>query len=1394
MIKSQALEINLARTKVDVEIDPEYLPIRQVMDQYFGLRQSVSSFLVEVSHPYKNWQFIVSEARSLGLNYFHLFLQHPQGVVAASKIIDLFFKALEVEKPAGVKVDAADNLLLYLQKILNEAGENKHFLELVVASMHRIATLDDDIFFLFVKSYFSIKRLVKAALELEHISTDKLNGLHGLLERYLQKAYDYWLKIDDPKQWFRQQCTDSKIPLVLDKALASITHEAILRYRQRLEMLRTAGSPGIEILQSMLELPDFNDIVRSYRRIAQQLEHTAVNPRTGIHWKVLFLFHMMNISGLAVLHEDVLRDINRTLDRLIADRDHKEIFRLIDRTFPVLQHAIGDFPATTLTCVLSLGRNVYRTGDAELVAYLITRIVELEFQTPGLQGVGNDWQIKVNPAHIQNIRVWMELIQMSPKWSTRLLSSLIVHLAVSGVFIKDTDLFGRDITRFLNSEIAPVYNLAKQLLRLFPAYFNDIGAEGQLREISTSIDELCHRRDPLIHFLRKQSHVESSNQILDFMEATIHFWATGNKEGLAAYMPPNIYEQVEQDGEFVDGVQKVIKHIEAQGVQIPRGLLDLDQDKLAEHVNKCRDVEPVDRQRVLLLVEFYKLLNQKYNLEFFDIHQHIDQLAAEAFPDLERLRVALDEHDLKSRVFKLLDFMERLKELILSDQSYQVKEDIYKKRHFTVDIPSMYGSYHELKFDAMGLTLRLEALVNVLFEELISGIELSLITKATCYQIYDRLMLFDKALKIDGISSVELERQLDLLAHSLEVKGFSFTQYLDIFKGFAQAVRNIIHDYFNNVHGDNLTRILERLSPDRIQVKFLPSECVEDTVKLHHRVSEIFFRDRIAMSLGLQQLDIFLSRILNTLFNQSSKLPKAKLQLLLNYDPQRAMTSLERPNGLATGIIYLGNKGLNLLKLKNLGLRIPTGFIITTEVFRCRDIIDSFPAAEQNFKEQVAGHIQAMEKATGKNFGDPGNPLLLSVRSGSSISQPGMMDTFLDVGINEEVAAGLAARTGNAWFAWDCYRRFLQCFGMSKSMERDDFDNVISEFKNKMGIPLKRGFSGEQMRKIALAYKNLIQDYGHSIPDDPFEQLLITIKSVLDSWESKKARTYRKIMGISDDWGTAVTVQAMVYGNVSEDSGTGVIFTHNPRWSGDSLNLWGDFALGNQGEDVVAGLVQTLPISVHQQEIEMRNTDITLETHFPEIYQTMKRWAKMLVYEKGWSPQEMEFTFESRSADDLYLLQSRDMTIRERKSVFTFDPDDEKKAVYLGSGIGVSGGALSGRVVFSLEEMDYWRRVEPEATLILVRGDTVPDDIKEIYAADGLLTARGGATSHAAVVAHRLGKTCVVGCGNMVCDEKLRTVRFARIKLGSGDYLSIDGRQGTVYQGKMKINENQSIL
>ena len=328
------------------------------------------------------------------------------------------------------------------------------------------------------------------------------------------------------------------------------------------------------------------------------------------------------------------------------------------------------------------------------------------------------------------------------------------------------------------------------------------------------------------------------------------------------------------------------------------------------------------------------------------------------------------------------------------------------------------------------------------------------------------------------------------------------------------------------------------------------------------------------------------------------------------------------------------------------------------------------------------------------------------------------------------------------------------------------------------------------MKAVALAYKQLLLDSGVQLLESPVDQLFLAIDKVFSSWESKRAKDYRRIMGISDDWGTAVTVQSMVFGNLSRQSGSGVVFSHSPRLPGDTIRLWGDFTIGNQGEDVVSGLVKTLPISEVQRELEERDSKISLEESFPHIYSQLRKVVNRLVYDEGWNPQEIEFTFEGETQSDLFILQARDMSLRDRKKIVDFDvsPETLDKA-YLGQGIGVSGGAMHGRIVFSLEEIDAFRKSDPETKLILLRNDTVPDDILEIDAADGILTARGGLTSHAAVVAYNLNKTCVVGCENLVCNEPAKKCMLNEIKMVTGDYISINGRKGSVYKGVIKINQ-----
>lgn len=1447
-IESEALKANLKETRVAVEIEEKYRIIPDIFQHYQGLRQSVSIFLEELANPMRNWPFIISEAHKYAFDQLHIIRSHKKGIKALELFLDIFHTAMEENtspknNASDISREAADQLLQFLQKIIRDSGKDLiPLLPVINASFRRMNSYNDDTLFLFAKSFYRLNRIAGDLVKKVHgLTQNKKNikdiktlqcklqrrgkdenstsgkneqddgtkgvekdnardfdwhDINALLLRYHETGVKSWLNEKDPLSWFKQEIEEESLDDSVTTLFEPISHTFLENELKKLKTgISTLSMATSKATEKLVAFPEFNEIMDRYARMPATLLKAGKSSRQGNHWKVIFMFHILNIPGLSMIHMSTLQDINKTLRWLIEVENNPYIQRIISQAFTILKLRSEQFPETTLNCILNMGKGVYNTDNGSLVQFFIDCVIDAGFQMPSVKGVSRNWQIKDNSAHLLNIRVWMALISLNPQWSIRLISHLIIYLSTCGVLIKDTDLFPRDITTLLNSPVEPVYNLIKQLTRLFPVYYNEIGAEGSIRDKSTRIDEICAREDRLIHFYRKRIHVESSNRIISMTEAIMRFWQTRKKSCLNMFIPPELMAELPEKGIFIDGLHSDMIYLGKCGIKIPEDLLHMSGTELRHIIsrNPSCDANAKDHERLMLLITLYKLLSQKYSPAFTEINKYLEQVNTAQVPHLDILKDALAEQErpdtkIKWKLQKLLNYLRLLQKELLSTKRYKAKEDIFKKRHFAADIPSLYGSYHERKFDALGLTFRLESLVNPLFEDLIEEIDLSLITKLTVHKIRNRLLMFYQALKLDGISSTEYEFQMDLLTHSLEVQGFTFTQYLDIFQAFHKAVKNIINDYFHTTHQENLDTVLDRVPMDVLVGQYAIQE---ETFDIKNKTAEIFFRERMSSALGLQQLDNFLTRIQNTLFQQAQRLPSEHLQKLMMYDSKRIITSLNHPKSWVLGAMDLGNKGNNLLTLSSCGLPVPPGFIITTEAFRYRELIDYYQPALMNFKEQVITELNQLEKCTGKTFGSPENPLLLSVRSGSVISQPGMMDTLIDVGINEDIASGIAEKTGNAWLAWDNYRRFVQCFGMIQGIKRDAFDAIMEHYKKKWFIPYKHKFSGGQMKTVALAYRDKFKNAGLEISTNPLEQLFLAIKLVFDSWNAPRARAYRKIIGLSEDWGTSITVQQMVFGNRSENAGTGVVLTHDPRSPRNQISLWGDFTRASQGEDVVAGLVNTFPISIAQQEREMRNTDTTLESHFPEIYKGLLDWATEMVNKRRWSPQEIEFTFESEHLNDLYILQSRDLGIRERKIKPEFVSEAKAAAIsetrYLGNGIGVSGGAMSGRLVFTLKEIRKWRKQEPQTPLILVRSDTVPDDIREIHAADGLLTARGGMTSHASIVAYRLDKTCVVGYRSMVCKETEKKCIIDDIIFSSGDFLSIDGHEGAVFQGAIPI-------
>ena len=493
----------------------------------------------------------------------------------------------------------------------------------------------------------------------------------------------------------------------------------------------------------------------------------------------------------------------------------------------------------------------------------------------------------------------------------------------------------------------------------------------------------------------------------------------------------------------------------------------------------------------------------------------------------------------------------------------------------------------------------------------------------------------------------------------------------------------------------------------------------------------------------------------------------------------------------------LGGKGANLAEMTNIGLPVPQGFTITTEA--CTQYYEDNREINDEIQKQINEYIGKLEEITGKKFGDKENPLLVSVRSGARASMPGMMDTILNLGLNEEVVDTLAKKSGNPRWAWDCYRRFIQMYSdVVMEVGKKYFEELIDKMKAKKGVKQDVDLDADDLKELARQFKAEYKaKIGKDFPTDPKEQLMGAVKAVFRSWDNPRANVYRRDNDIPYSWGTAVNVQSMAFGNMGDDCGTGVAFTRDPATG--AKGLFGEFLTNAQGEDVVAGVRTPMHIS-------------EMEEKFPEAFKEFKKVCKILE-EHYRDMQDMEFTVEHGK---LYMLQTRngkrtaqaalkiacdlvDEGMRtEEEAVLMIDPRnldtllhpqfDAKKlkeAKPIGKGLGASPGAASGKIVFTAEDAEKQGIGGKGEKVVLVRLETSPEDITGMKASQGILTVRGGMTSHAAVVARGMGTCCVSGCGDIQMNEAKKEFKLAGKTFHEGDVISIDGATGNIYDGEI---------
>ncbi|MCS7150237.1 MAG: PEP-utilizing enzyme [Caldimicrobium sp.] len=1354
---SKALLANLAQTQVaEISYDPKYEVFFDIFEDFPALKKQITFLLREIFHPYRNNLLVLEEFRGFFLKNLSLLLRSPKKEKGLYAVFELLFKFFGDEKHLNIRTSETyyailDRTLDLLQK--EEFSQLSPILrEIIRAGLE----LPDHIFSAFLENYYSFKRLAKKftkfPLDVEFTAT-----LERLLAKYYESVYSIW-----KKQGFHN--LDISWP------------ESITVDPQNLK------------LSDLLILPDHLDLLRKVKDYVRRISSDEESSLT-LEGRLSLLFKFIENPLLLLLHEELIKEIKIILLKSIEGQPSENLEEFLIKFFSILKEKSSLYPWTAFECIKGIGISILNKRAVYLAEVLMNEIIKYGFFPPEVEGIDEHWRIKQNPYHLLNIKSWLEIFNAHPEWCSSLLSALLLNLKLYGVSIKDTDLFQREITSLLNAPIRPVFNLVKQFCKVFPVYFNEIGAEGLIRDISTEIDELFQRKDSLLHFLRKFIHIENSSLAIDFIKDIFRFWYTLDGSYIRRYLPETVWKRVTGD--------EIATHIATQKILVDLlrtlSLYDLDEFLELDLILIRKQIDNIDdkedhKKKILWLMHLYKLEKQKYFGYLTDLETFLEQYQNSGFDFVTEIPSLLSERDPIKKIQTLLNWLKFLKEeYLLSPEKFTPLEEIFLKRHVAVDIPSMYGRYREKKFDALGLTYRLEFLVENLLEELVERFKIDFLTKEKFYTILEILYLFKKALENDGISSQKFNMYLDLLENSLRSYPLSFYQYLDIFKGLMDGVQHIIKSYYVNPYLKVFPLVFETMNYKALKDKYRKYLNHREKEEIYYCISEAVIKDLLTSGFAIRSLDNFLKKVYYALINSKEKVKDEDLNLLLSLDLQKAVSFLDEGNPQANDLIYLGGKAYNLIqiaKMPHQRVKIPKGFVLTTEIFRCYPLFKKYPLIWKEYEALVRETVRRIEIKTGRRFNTADNPLLLSIRSGSAISMPGMMSSLLNVGLNLEIVEGLAKKTQNPWFAWDTYRRFIQSWAMAQGVPRDFFNRLMREHKRRYRVKFKRDFSGKEMQELALLYREEVEKLGIPVLDDPWEQLFKGIEHILRSWYHQKAVFYREIMEIAEEWGTAIIIQEMVFGNKGPKSGTGVTFTTSPLGKFPRILLWGDYTPYNQGEDIVSGLVNALPISIEQRKIEGREGP-SLEEAFPEIYKALLEFSYHLVYDEGWDHQEIEFTFESENPEDLYILQIRDIILREEKILPSFQKRALENLQYLGKGIGVSGSLVSGRIVFSLEDiLELKQAGDP---LILLRYDTVPENIKEISLVEGLLTARGGQTSHAAIVASRLGKVSVVGCEDLRIDDLEKSAKLRDEILNLGDWITLNGISGDIYKGKLEI-------
>ncbi|HHV36255.1 MAG TPA: pyruvate phosphate dikinase [Candidatus Cloacimonetes bacterium] len=1347
-IESKALAVNLQATQVgEIELDEPAKWLLSLSKDFFGVNQRLRNFLDELYHPFVNIGVALKLMRTSILGDLWWFCSREEPAKVLSVLLHLYRKAENLAKTEEVRKGLFQDYMEFALTLCEQDGilicdSIVSFLqELIEENMQQFIRL----------SSTSRKLLIELAKRCE-----QPQRCLELLKTVLAENLRYWQESTDIGAWL----------------------EALQNPDEEMDT-SSVPTPGFYDfwLQTIKEAEDVSQlkIVPAFTEIAT-LHRDFIREFKTLSHRIQYIIHLLGLPAMQNLIEHLLWDLNHQLASLYKELSVEEVHEMIDNVFDLLKKLSVTHIGIVLDCVLTISKSVLNGSHIILKRHILEKVIDLGFTPPGEIKISGDWQLDVDKNHVKHLRVLLELIAINPIQNKELLAFTVINIRKHGIFISDTDLFQKDVSAFLNANLKDIFVQSKQLLRQFPVFFSEIGAEGEIRDASTEMDELFFRNDRLIHFLRKQIHTESNNTQITLIEEILSYWVSQNPAPLKDMVPEDVWIFLQNENKDTIEQGRITREFLKESDLSESEFLALSWQRVEVLFRNLEENSYTKRLKLISYCHF--LLKDKYNLDPYDIVRFLSRYTFFNTKEQLRLRSSLNRKDYDSSIRQMLGYIGRLNTLILDPRPSSAWENIYYKRHIAAGIPSMYGMYREAKLEAMGMVFRLENVIRRLFASNIRQLNLNYMNGKTLRRINRILELYEIALKQEMIISDSFSSSLAMLTSFQNITNLSLAQYIDVFNLLKDSVNEIINEYYYRFYDRQLGELSEYRN------------CEDDSCLRDKEIfAEEFYREMLAGSFLVQGLDGFIARILQSLNEMRVLFDKEDIVKVISYDPDKLFFHLYSRNSRIENQVLLGSKALFLKRLYQYEFPIPPGFVITTHLFSNRDIINAHPDISAEFYELLWKNLNKLERYTGLGFGDIDNPLLFSVRSGAPISLPGAMDTFLNIGLNDEITEKLSQRPNYGWTAWDCYRRLLQSWGMAYGISRDEFDGVMIDYKKRYDVTLKTQFTPQQMRLMVDSYKEVLARYNVTLEQDPRSQLVLAISHVLDSWDMERARLYREKLHIANEWGTAVIIQKMVLGNLSHDGGTGVLFTY-ADWSKEpGILLNGDFTLCSQGEDVVAGLVHTMPIS--EAERIHRGLDTSLEKDFPLVYRRLLLYARQLIQDKNYPHQEIEFTFEGSNESDLYILQTRNQIIHKSPEYKVLGKMD-KPPVVLGSGIGIGKGVVNGIIVVNASDIEKYKALgEP---LILVRPDTVPDDMALLFESQGLLTSRGGVTSHAAVTATRLGLIGIVNCRELVVDEEKSTLKIGQVHLKAGDKIALDSTGGLIYQGHYPLVSVQSLV